>query len=191
MRVTRQSFGTTHYTHLRGLLIRSPTFLSLLFVWALNDHYFKYAYSSYWTGKISDITSLACTPILMWVCEIYFLEVLLNLCNLKFIQHSMTLAVRIWAYTLMSLNALAMATLMIGININEAWASTYCQGLAWAQWPFWSLWYQLKWGFSPPFPQIKLTMDPSDAWTSPAVLISVILLHNKLKCIHLTHKDNT
>ena len=180
----------SHYTQLSNLLIRSPSFLCFLLLWAINDHYLKYVYPSFLTGKISDITSLACTPILMWVFEIYFIKAVFRIIKPQFVYQSMVRTISHWAYLLMILNALAMAALMIGININSTWAYFYKHGLAWAQWPFWSLWYKVKWNFSPPFPQIKLTMDPSDVWTVPATLFSLVLLRAKLKELNSKLKDN-
>ena len=179
----------SQYTILSGLLIRSPSFLCFLVIWATNDHYLKYAYPSFLTGKLSDITSLACTPTLMWVFEIYFIKAVFRIIKPQSLYQSMATAISHWAYLLMLLNALAMGFLMIGININSTWAYLYRQGLGLAQWPFWGLWYKNKWNFLPPFPQINLTMDSSDAWTAPAVFFSLILLKAKLEVIKSKPKN--
>ena len=178
------------YTKLSDLLLRSPSFLCFLVLWAINDHYFKYAYPGFLTGKLSDITSLACTPILMWVFEVYFLKAIFKIIKPQSLYKSMITAVSYWSYLLMLFNALAMAALMIGININSTWAYLYRQSLAWVQWPFWSLWYKIRWDFLPPFPEIRLTMDPSDVWTVPAVLFSIVLLKAKLEVLRPKAKDN-
>ncbi len=186
--MTRHSLALKSYSRLSHLLLTSPSFLCLLFLWGVNDHYFKYAYPSFWTGKLSDITSLACTPVLMWICQVYLLCFVAKLLNKPEFENSLITSLSRWAYILMTLNALAMAFLMIAINIDPYWASLYKVGLAWVQWPFWVMWYEIQWGFSPPFPQIQLTMDPSDAWTAPAAFLSLFLLHNKLKAVPMKLK---
>jgi len=42
----------------------TPLVLASLGLWALNDHVLKEAFSSWWTGKLSDVTSLIVFPLL-------------------------------------------------------------------------------------------------------------------------------
>ena len=160
-------------------LLTDGVFLSLLVIWAVNDHYFKYTYPSFLTGKLSDVTSLACTPILMFVVMLAFRSLYKRFTPSSSMTRTLKNDVAFF-YTLMSLNAILMGGLMVMINLSETWANLYRLGLGYAQWPWVGLWKWSRIGHWPPMPQVILTVDPSDAWTAPAAFISLIILRRSL-----------
>lgn len=143
-------------------LTRDPLFLFSLVIWGLNDHCFKQLMGGLITGKLSDVVSLICAPIII----VIFTCLSLNLVGVK------TISARIFKGLAWGA-ASSMALLMIGINLSASWARGYQVGLGWAQWPWVGLYSYLQYGAWPPAPIADLTMDPSDIWTAPSVIISV------------------
>ena len=176
------SFDSLVYT-----LLTDKLFLILLACWAINDHYLKYNYPSAVTGKLSDVTSLVCTPIIMLIvmlgcisCSIYVLQ------KLKEPKAEYSLPTSLY-YLLLSLNACSMGTLMIAINTHNTWSAAYKIGLGYAQWPWVGIWAWHKYGHWPSLPNVHLTVDPSDAWTAPAASISLLILHRS--CCRLSQES--
>ena len=60
---------------------------------------------------------------------------------------------------------------MVGINISESWADIYRWGLGLFQWPFLALKDLFMHGELRSLSQVQLTMDPSDSYTLPALVI--------------------
>lgn len=164
-------------------LLRDRYFLILLITWALNDHVFKYSHPSVWTGKISDVTSLACTPVLMFITMIGAGELLKSRRESRASFERQRYQSSQLHFVLMTFNALSMSALMIGINGYQRWADAYCWGLGLAQWPFIGFQTWWRYGQWPPMPSVTLTMDPTDAWTAPASLISLWLLRRSLVAV--------
>ena len=162
-------------------VLTDRVFLGLPLSWAINDHYLKPYHPSLITGKLSDITSLACTPIIMFVVMLGSLH-----CFICFLYKYKGLTVRYglptpWYYALLSLNAISMGTLMIAINTNSQWSMAYKTGLGYVQWPWIGLWAWYTYGHWPPLPNVHLTVDPSDSWTAPAAFISLLILQRSLR----------
>lgn len=156
---------------LPALLLRDRFFLMSLVLWGLNDHFFKYSYPSILTGKLSDVTSLICSPILLFIV---FFRVQMAVTHLTR-RGPRDLGKR-YLKGLMTFCALSMSAIMIGINLSDTWADAYRFGLSIAQWPFVTLHSFVNYGVIPPLTTIKLTMDPSDIWTAPSSLLAILIL---------------
>ena len=129
----------------------------MLALWAVNDHVLKSALANAWTGKLSDIASLAVFP-------------LLPLCTYQLL----------WAFRglrtshtnlVLLVSLVATGGVMVGINVSDLCAEFYRVGLGVAQWPFRCLWGLITDGSTPPLRRVVLTMDPTDLWTLPALII--------------------
>ena len=140
-----------------GDALRHPLILAMLALWVVNDHLLKSAFANFWTGKLSDVASLAVFPLLP-LC-IYQL-----ICAYRGARAHRTNQV-LW------ISLLATGGVMVGINISDLCADAYRMGLGAAQWPFRALWGLLWDGVAPPVAQVFLTMDPTDLWTLPALVI--------------------
>jgi hypothetical protein len=140
-----------------GDSLRHPLILAMLALWVINDHILKSAFANTWTGKLSDIASLAVFP-------------LLPVCAYELVcAYRGRPAHRVRALLLTSL--VATGAVMVGINISAGCAECYRVGLGAAQWPFRALW-GLTWeGAAPPLRSVLLTMDPTDLWTLPALAL--------------------
>lgn len=154
-------------------LLLDSKMLCTLLIWGLNDHFLKYKYPGFIVGKLSDVTSLICTPILMLIVTLWISSQFPWLIKkIRWNQQKL--------YSLLLLYACLMAFLMVAINLNSQWAYLYCQGLGIAQWPWVGLWSYYQYGAWPPIPQVILTMDAGDAWTAPTALLSLGILRSAL-----------
>ena len=63
---------------------------------------------------------------------------------------------------------------MVGINLGP-WALAYRVGLGLCQWPFYALYDLVTLQALPPTHTVDLTMDPTDIWTLPALVIPAVL----------------
>jgi hypothetical protein len=130
-----------------------PAALLCLALWVANDHWFKAAAPGWVTGKLSDVAALGFAPLLP-----------VALWELSPWGHRG----RAWV---LGASLAAFGAVMVGINLWEPWAWAYERGLGLAQWP----WFALRawWGERPaPAPGlVALTMDPTDLWTLPALLL--------------------
>lgn len=140
-----------------GDSLRHPLILAMLVLWVVNDHILKSALANTWTGKLSDIASLAVFPLLP-VCAYELL------CA---VRDRPAHGVR----ALLHMSLFATGAVMVGINISESCAELYRVGLGAAQWPFRALWGVLLEDGAPPLHRVLLTMDPTDLWTLPALVI--------------------
>lgn len=140
-----------------GGSLRHPAVLAMLALWVLNDHVFKSAFANTWTGKLSDVASLAVFP-------------LLPMCAYELVcAYRSRPAHRRRAILLTSL--VATGGVMVGINICDLCAEGYRVGLGAAQWPIRALWGLVWEGTIPPLRRVILTMDPTDLWTLPALAL--------------------
>jgi hypothetical protein len=134
-----------------------PVILGFLFVWALNDHLLKAAFANVWTGKLSDVASLAVFPLIPVCC--YEIG-----CAWRGVEARHTQRV-LW------LSLLATGAVMAGINTWQPMADSYRWGLGLLQWPFRSLWQLLNGAGAASLKPVFLTQDPTDLWTLPALVI--------------------
>jgi hypothetical protein len=140
-----------------GDYILHPLILSMLLLWAVNDHLLKDYFANMWTGKLSDIASLAVAPLL----PLCFYEIV---CGLRRSEPSR-------APVVFALSLLAVGSLMVGINTSAAVGEGYRVGLGALQWPFRCLIPLLTGAEIPRLTRVFLTPDPSDLITLPALLI--------------------
>lgn len=139
-----------------GAFLLHPLTLALLAIWALNDHVLKYALHDALTGKLSDVASLAVFPLL----PVTAFE-----------------AWQRWRGRPIGSNAtlvswvLATGVVMATINVFDEAAWCYRYGLAALQLPF----RALLAGHAVPLVPVRLTMDPTDLFTLPALAIPLWL----------------
>lgn len=140
--------------------LRTPLCVAALVLWALNDHVLKEAFSSWWTGKLSDVTSLIVFPLLPVAALELWREVRGGRAPGN---HHLLL----WA--------LATGGVMATINTLDAAALAYRHGLGAAQWPAVALQALLGGRALPALHTVALTMDPTDLLTLPALLVPLRL----------------
>jgi hypothetical protein len=148
-----------------GDALRHPLVLVMLTLWILNDHVFKAMFGNVLTGKLSDIAGLVVFPLMLVAA--YEIG-----CALRGLRAVHTAAV-LWA----SLGA--SAALMISINLFDVCADACRLGLGLAQWPFVGLGSIVMGGNLPPLAQVNLTMDPTDLWALPALLIPYMVTRHQ------------
>jgi len=141
---------------LERLLVRPVTLLALA-LWAVNDHYLKAAWSNAFTGKLSDVTSLIVAPIVL-----AYASAALHLGR----PHVRSL-VTFWC--------IALALVMVAINLWAPAAEAYRVGLAVLQWPL----RCLLAGELAQLAPVALAMDASDVTTIPAALVPLWLLERE------------
>ena len=140
-----------------GETLRHPVIVAMLVLWFINDHFLKEAFANELTGKLSDVAGLAVFPLVPLVAY----EVLCAL-RLKAPRHRN--GVLLGAM-------IATGLVMVGINIWDSWADAYRIGLAALQWPWIAFVDVLSGGQVRDLQPVFLTMDPTDAFTLPALLI--------------------
>lgn len=141
-----------------GDFLLHPLALALLGLWACNDHLFKAAWPGWWTGKLSDVASLAVFPLLATAAW----ELLARRLGWRWWRSRPLL----WAMML------ATGAVMVGINLWDSWAWGYRHGLAVAQWPARALLALARQHPLPRLAPVSLTMDPTDLWTLPALALA-------------------
>lgn len=129
-----------------------PVALVGLALWLVNDHVFKVHCPSWWTGKLSDVASLAVFPLVPYAA--------IDLWRAwrRLPPPSMTVLLG-WI--------LATGAVMVTIRTLGPAADAYRWGLGMAQWPFRAL---RAWALVPVQP-VQLTMDPTDIATLPALVV--------------------
>lgn len=145
--------------------LEAPWLIGALFLWALNDHVFKPMFSNAITGKLSDVACLVVVPVL-------FAGVAEQLARQWFEEKAVTRLER----KVLIVSALFAASVMALINIAPWAAHVYRFGLGLAQWPFRAAFALLNGEGSTAFALVSLTMDATDLWTIPAVLVPTLLV---------------
>jgi hypothetical protein len=140
-----------------GDCIRHPLILSLLLLWAVNDHLLKPWLANALTGKLSDIASLAVAPLL----PLCFYEIVCGLRRLEPVH----------ARAVFALSLLAVGALMVGINTSQSVGDAYRVGLGALQWPFRCLISWFSGADTPALAPVFLTRDLSDLLTLPAMCV--------------------
>lgn len=144
-----------------GAVLAHPLTIAMLALWIINDHYLKAALGNELTGKLSDVASLAVFPLIpVAVYEIF--------CGLRGASTHRGLAVLLGSLC-------ATGSVMVGINLWDSWAYAYRVGLGLCQWPFYALYELVTLRILPPTHTVDLTMDPTDIWTLPALVIPAVL----------------
>jgi len=140
-----------------GGLLLHPVCLGALALWAVNDHVFKSAWPGVWTGKLSDVASLAAFPLLVVALG----ELGAARAGWRWWRSGPLL------YSALVATGLVMAT--INVWPDAAWL--YRHGLGLAQWPGRALVSLLSGTGWPAVGTVGLTMDPTDLWTLPALAV--------------------
>jgi hypothetical protein len=144
-------------TRTPGSLLVHPFALLALATWIINDHYAKAAHGNWLTGKLSDVTCLIVVPLIgIAVVELWRRRIA---------------SVR-WSVICI----VATGVVMITINLFEPAAWLYRYGLALAQWPLRAVHGLIASGAAPSIHPVKLTMDPTDLLTLPALLVPLWLV---------------
>jgi hypothetical protein len=139
-----------------GYLLHPLAIIGLL-LWIANDHVFKAAYPSWWTGKLSDVASLAVFPLIPYAA--------IDLWRARRGLPPPPIAVLLcWV--------LATGLVMATINTLDLAATAYRWGLGAAQWPFRAL---RTWSLLPIHP-VRLTVDPTDLLTLPALIVPWLIV---------------
>ncbi len=136
-----------------GALIVHPLIVGALALWAVNDHLLK-PLGGELVGKLSDVACLIVIPVML------------------------PSAIELWrarggrefamATRMVIVCAIMAAVIMVAINTSTSAAWLYEHGMGLLQWPFRTLTGQ---SYAP----VVLTMDPTDAWTLPAIGIPIAL----------------
>jgi hypothetical protein len=142
-----------------GAAIRHPIILCALCVWFLNDHLLKGNGPGWITGRLSDITCLMVVPLM----PVAVIELWQSREGRKWEPSHWVLVVSV------ILTGAVMAT----INTIDIAAWAYRHGLAALQWPFLQAITLLWHGKLAPWRLVQLTMDPTDLWTLPALIVPV------------------
>ncbi len=140
-----------------GHYLTHPLALAMLGLWIVNDHVLKAAVHNGVTGKLSDVASLAFFPLLLLAA----FEALSP-------QAASKASTRRWALVAA---VTITGAVMIVINTTHFGADAYRVGLAAAQWPLLASAGLARGGALPELHRVALTMDPTDLWTLPALLV--------------------
>jgi hypothetical protein len=144
-----------------GLLLH-PVALAALAAWLVNDHWAKAAARSPITGKLSDVAGLIVFPLIPVAALALWRR------RTGGAPPGMT-----WALGWLLATALAMAS--IKLLAPAAWL--YRHGLAALQYPL----VVIARGELPPLRPVHLTMDATDLWTLPALLVPWWLLRGEAR----------
>ena len=144
------------------LYLRHPLTLAFWTLWLINDHLFKALFANEITGKLSDVASLAVFPLFPLACY----EACCHYLKYKRNHRDLVLYCSL----------IATGTVMVGINTSEGWAFAYRWGLGLLQWPFLALKDLFIHGGLRSLNPVQLTMDPSDSYTLPALVIPWIVV---------------
>lgn len=142
-----------------------PLVLAMLALWALNDHVLKATLANELTGKLSDVASLAVFPLLA-----------LGAWDLLLAQRQRCARRRERTRrVVLTSTVIAAGAVMVLINTTALGAEAYRVGLGAAQWPFVALAHIATSAPLPGLHRVSLTVDPTDAFTLPALVIPMWL----------------
>ncbi len=138
-----------------GLL--HPVPLVAMGLFALNDHVLKSHYPGVLSGKLSDMAGLVFFPLLLQGCWEGALHLVGRPTPPRFLA---------WG-----LSAVLTAVVFGAIQVHPGLAAAWQEGLGLAQWPFRGLWAWIQGTDLPAVTPVRHTMDPSDLWTLPFLLL--------------------
>lgn len=134
-----------------GYLLR-PAVLVCLALWIVNDHVLKAAYPSWWTGKLSDVASLAVFPLVPYAAI-----------DLWRARRGLPPPSPVVLVGWIAATGLVMAM----IKTIDVAGDAYRWGLGAMQWPL----RALRTGALVPIRRVQLTADPTDLLTLPALIV--------------------
>lgn len=132
-----------------GYLTHPLTIIGLA-LWILNDHVFKAACPSWWTGKLSDVAGLAVFPLVPYAAADLWRA-------RRGLPAPPRAALAFWI--------VATGLVMVAIKTLPLAADCYRWGLGAAQWPLVAL---RSWSW-PALHPVRLTEDPTDLLALPAL----------------------
>ena len=151
-------------SYIPGGHLLHPIIIVCLALWILNDHVFKAAWPSAFTGKLSDVVSLVVFPLLM-----------LAIVEACWQRVSGTLLPRLWYRRVLFVAIASTGLVMLTINCLDSAAYVYRWGLGSLQWVAYSAWAWVQGASIPSVAPVRLWMDPTDALTLPALLVPLWL----------------
>lgn len=140
-----------------GEALLHPAVVAALALWLLNDHLLKGMAPGWLSGKLSDVACLVVVPLMPMAA----LELWTSRRGRPWRQRPALL----WGALL------ATGLVMICINLFDSSAWAYRHGLAALQWPIQQLVALASRGSLSGLRPVQLTMDPTDLWTLPALLV--------------------
>jgi hypothetical protein len=134
-----------------------PVPIAAIALLVLNDHWAKYAFPGFVTGKLSDVAGMVFFPLL--------LQALVELVDRRepFRPRRSVLVG----------SAIATGLVFGATNLSATAAEAYRVGLGVLQWPFRAVLALLSGGAVPDVARVHLTQDPTDVLTVPFVLVAV------------------
>lgn len=129
----------------------------MMLLWGLNDHLFKEWFANPITGKLSDVAGLAVVPLIP-IC-VYGL---LCAARRRPAPHHRTVLIA---------SLLTVGTLFAAVNTLPLCSEVYQWAMAVAQWPFRAAGHFLAGQASPVLSPLGHTLDPTDLFALPALLI--------------------
>ena len=142
-------------------LVRHPVNVAALRLWLLNDHVLKGRGPGWLTGKLSDVACLVVVP-LMFAAAV-------ELWRTRGERVEQPLS---WS---LPLAVVATGAVMASINLWGWAADGYRYGLAALQWPLKQVLSLAMGDGVAAFRAVRLTMDPTDLLTLPALLVPLWL----------------
>lgn len=136
-----------------------PVPLVSIVLLVLNDHWWKWEFGTWWTGKLSDVVGLIFFPLLLQS----FWELGRAALGKPFRPSRRVLIIA----------AVATAVVFGLIQVWTPAAEAYRHGLGVVSWPLWASIELISSGSIPPVQPVSLTMDPTDLLTIPAVGVAV------------------
>jgi hypothetical protein len=131
--------------------------LGMMLLWGCNDHMFKAWFGNALTGKLSDVAGLAVVPLIP-LC-VYGL-----LCSAR--KRS-----PVHNRLVLLTSLLTVGGLFSAVNTQPMCSEAYQWSMAWAQWPFRTLFHVLtEQPHTAPVP-LGHTLDPTDLLALPALCI--------------------
>ncbi len=150
-----------------GRHLRHPVVLTMLALWLLNDHVLKTYYGSWWTGKLSDVAGLVVFPV-----SIYSSYEIICALGKRAPSHLKSV---LWS----SLTITAFILTMINTSpIAERLCSDV---IAYLQWPIRAIVHLLTGHALPELNRLQTTMDITDLFTLPALIVPYKILERDIK----------
>lgn len=143
-----------------GALLHPVALISIALL-VLNDHWWKWEFSNWWTGKLSDIAGLIFFPLLLQS----FWELGRTALGRPFRSSRRVLVVC----------AIATAAVFSAINLWEPASHIYRFGLGALAWPLHAAVGLVTSGSLPPYAPVSMVMDPTDLVAVPAIAIAVAI----------------
>jgi len=147
-------------------LLLHPVVVGALAIWVLNDHVFKPAVASWWTGKLSDAAGLVVFPVFVATAFERF-----RLGHHRDVRRTIGLSI---VLTVLAFTA-------VKLTLQGAWL--YQAGLGLAQWPWHALVSVVSDRPPPNLRHVALAMDATDLWTLPLAGVAACLPVHRLSSV--------